>query len=158
MRGGGVCCMLKGGVPPLSPTNPWAGAVRTAVLSLGAGAAPVPAALAPGAYPIWAPRAAPPSSSAAALPPPAATTPEPPPPSQLYLRMGTDEALLSLERTLLRAVGECVEAALAHGPKSFEDLMAAMGSRDGREIVRVLDELRRSRGLTRDARGHYLLP
>ena len=50
-----------------------------------------------------------------------------------------------------------VEAALAHGPKSFEDLMAAMGSRDGREIVRVLDQLRRSRGLTRDARGHYLL-
>jgi hypothetical protein len=51
-----------------------------------------------------------------------------------------------------------VEAALAHGPKSFEDLMAAMGSRDGREIVRVLDQLRHSRGLTRDARGHYLLP
>jgi 3-polyprenyl-4-hydroxybenzoate decarboxylase len=50
-----------------------------------------------------------------------------------------------------------LEAALAHGPKSFEDLMAAMGSRDGREIVRVLDQLRQSRGLTRDARGHYLL-
>ena len=32
-----------------------------------------------------------------------------------------------------------IEAALADGPKFFEELMAAVGSRDGREIVRALD-------------------
>jgi UbiD family decarboxylase len=36
-----------------------------------------------------------------------------------------------------------MEAALIHGPKTFEDLMAALGSRDGREIVKPLDEIRR---------------
>ena len=48
-------------------------------------------------------------------------------------------------------------AALEDGPKFFEDLMAAVGSRDGREIVRALDELRRTRGITRDDRGRYVL-
>ncbi|MFT8243207.1 UbiD family decarboxylase [Roseomonas sp. BN140053] len=50
-----------------------------------------------------------------------------------------------------------IEAALADGPKFFEELMAATGSRDGREIVRVLDGLR-PRGLGRDAQGRYTLP
>ncbi len=50
-----------------------------------------------------------------------------------------------------------IEAALEHGPKSFEDLMAAVGSRDGREVVRALDALRAKRGLKRDARGRYEL-
>jgi 2,5-furandicarboxylate decarboxylase 1 len=49
-----------------------------------------------------------------------------------------------------------LEAALAHGPKFFEELMAALGSRDGREIVRMLDELR-SKGLDRDAEGRYFM-
>jgi hypothetical protein len=49
-----------------------------------------------------------------------------------------------------------VEAALAHGPKFFEDLMAAVGSRDGREIVLALDGLRQ-KGLDRDAEGRYLI-
>jgi UbiD family decarboxylase len=44
-----------------------------------------------------------------------------------------------------------IEAALADGPKFFEDLMAALGSDDGREIVLVLDELRRQGRLRRDA-------
>ena len=35
-----------------------------------------------------------------------------------------------------------IEAALADGPKFFEELMAAVGSRDGREIVRALEALR----------------
>ena len=35
--------MFKGIVPPLNATNPWPGAVRTAVLSLGDGPAPTPA-------------------------------------------------------------------------------------------------------------------
>ena len=37
-------------------------------------------------------------------------------------------------------------AALDDGPKSFEQLMAALGSRDGRDVVIQLDELRQ-RGL-----------
>jgi 2,5-furandicarboxylate decarboxylase 1 len=44
-------------------------------------------------------------------------------------------------------------AALADGPKFFEELMSAVGSRDGREIVRELDTLRAT--LERDAEGRY---
>lgn len=43
-----------------------------------------------------------------------------------------------------------VEAALGDGPKFFEELMAATGSADGREIVRALDDIRRSGRLDRD--------
>ncbi len=50
-----------------------------------------------------------------------------------------------------------VEAALADGPKFFEDLMAAVGSRDGREIVREIDALRERRGIERDGEGRYFL-
>jgi 2,5-furandicarboxylate decarboxylase 1 len=49
-----------------------------------------------------------------------------------------------------------IEAALADGPKFFEDLMSAVGSRDGREIVRTLDGLR-DRGLERDTEGRYFI-
>jgi len=49
-----------------------------------------------------------------------------------------------------------VAEALADGPKYFEELMAALGSRDGREIVLALDALR-PEGLDRDERGRYLL-
>ena len=49
-----------------------------------------------------------------------------------------------------------VEAALLHGPKFFEELMAAVGSRDGREIVLALDALRQ-KGLDRDGEGRYLI-
>ena len=49
-----------------------------------------------------------------------------------------------------------LRAALEHGPKRFEELMAATGSRDGREIVRELDGLRAS-GLQRDDQGRYSL-
>jgi 3-polyprenyl-4-hydroxybenzoate decarboxylase len=49
-----------------------------------------------------------------------------------------------------------VEAALGHGPKFFEELMAAVGSRDGREIVLALDALRQ-KGLDRDGEGRYLI-
>jgi len=50
-----------------------------------------------------------------------------------------------------------VRAALEDGPKHFEELMAALGSRDGREVVRALDALRAEPGLGRDERGCYLL-
>jgi UbiD family decarboxylase len=51
-----------------------------------------------------------------------------------------------------------VEAALRDGPKFFEELMTAVGSRDGREIVRDLDALRTSPGLDRDHEGRYVIP
>jgi len=50
-----------------------------------------------------------------------------------------------------------IEAALADGPKSFEQLMSAVGSRDGREIVRVLEGLRAGAALERDAEGRYFI-
>lgn len=50
-----------------------------------------------------------------------------------------------------------VESALQDGPKFFEELMAATGDRDGRDVVRVLDGLR-SHGLDRDSEGRYFLP
>ena len=50
-----------------------------------------------------------------------------------------------------------VEAALADGPKYFEELMTAVGSRDGREIVRDLEALRARAALDRDGEGRYLI-
>jgi 3-polyprenyl-4-hydroxybenzoate decarboxylase len=46
---------------------------------------------------------------------------------------------------------------LAQGPASFLELMAAAGSRDGREIVRELDKLYASDKLTRNESGKYAL-
>ena len=51
---------------------------------------------------------------------------------------------------------DSVEAALRDGPKFFEAIMAAVGSRDGREVVRDIDALRES-GLDRDSQGRYFL-
>jgi 2,5-furandicarboxylate decarboxylase 1 len=50
-----------------------------------------------------------------------------------------------------------VEAALADGPKFFEELMTAVGSRDGREVVRVLGGLRKKLALDRDGEGRYII-
>jgi len=50
-----------------------------------------------------------------------------------------------------------VEAALRDGPKYFIELMDAIGSRDGREVVRTLEELRVLHGLDRDDEGRYRL-
>jgi UbiD family decarboxylase len=47
-----------------------------------------------------------------------------------------------------------LRAALEDGPKRFEDLMAATGSRDGREIVR---ELFAMKGIERDELGRYFV-
>ena len=47
--------------------------------------------------------------------------------------------------------------ALAAGPASFLELMAALGSRDGREIVRELDALYAAQRLGRDEEGRYVL-
>jgi len=50
-----------------------------------------------------------------------------------------------------------VEAALADGAKFFEELMTAVGSRDGREVVRILGGLRDKLALDRDAEGRYFI-
>ncbi len=50
-----------------------------------------------------------------------------------------------------------VEAALRDGPKFFEELMTAVGSRDGREVVRALEGLRDKVHLDRDTEGRYLI-
>jgi UbiD family decarboxylase len=51
---------------------------------------------------------------------------------------------------------DSLQAALADGPKFFGELMAATGSRDGREIVRELEGLRGAGRLTRDEEGRYV--
>jgi UbiD family decarboxylase len=50
-----------------------------------------------------------------------------------------------------------IKAALADGPKYFEELMTAVGSCDGREIVRDLEALRTSVAVDRDQDGRYLI-
>jgi 2,5-furandicarboxylate decarboxylase 1 len=50
-----------------------------------------------------------------------------------------------------------VEDALIAGPASFLDLMSALGSKDGREIVRQLDALYTARRLGRTDDGRYML-
>src|SRR5262245_25791096 len=51
-----------------------------------------------------------------------------------------------------------IEAALQDGPKFFEQLMTAVGSEDGREIVLVLEDLRQQGRLARDpSDGRYSL-
>jgi UbiD family decarboxylase len=50
-----------------------------------------------------------------------------------------------------------LKAALEDGAKSFEQLMAAIGSRDGREIVRELEKIRGATGVVRDKEGRYSL-
>ena len=50
-----------------------------------------------------------------------------------------------------------VAAALAASPASFLELMAALGSKDGREVVRALDALYAAKRLGRNDDGRYVL-
>jgi 3-polyprenyl-4-hydroxybenzoate decarboxylase len=50
-----------------------------------------------------------------------------------------------------------VEATLAEGPASYLDLMAALGTRDGREILPILDKLYAEGRLNRLEDGRYTL-
>ncbi len=52
---------------------------------------------------------------------------------------------------------DSVENALADGAKAFGEIVAALGSDDGREIVRALDRLRSAGKLARDGDGRYRL-
>jgi UbiD family decarboxylase len=53
--------------------------------------------------------------------------------------------------------GQTVREALEHGPQSFQDLMEATGSRDGRDVLVALDTVRRNIGLDRLPDGRYRL-
>ena len=50
-----------------------------------------------------------------------------------------------------------LEAALAECPATYLDLMAALGTRDGREILREFDKLYREGRLKRLKDGRYAL-
>ena len=52
---------------------------------------------------------------------------------------------------------DSVEAALADGPKTFGALVAALGSRDGREVALALDGIRKAGRLERLEEGAYAL-
>ena len=52
---------------------------------------------------------------------------------------------------------ESVRAALEDGPKSYEQLMAAIGTRDGREVVLELEKIRAEGNLSRLKEGEYCL-
>jgi UbiD family decarboxylase len=53
--------------------------------------------------------------------------------------------------------GQSVREALMLGPASFRDLMEATGSRDGRDVLVTLDQVRRETGLDRLPDGRYCL-
>ena len=48
-----------------------------------------------------------------------------------------------------------IEAALEHGPKLFAEIMTAIGSKDGREVVRWLEDTGVARKVARDDEGRY---
>ena len=50
-----------------------------------------------------------------------------------------------------------VRAALEDGPKRFEQLIAAIATRDGRDVVRDLEAVRATHALDRDELGRYVL-
>ncbi len=52
---------------------------------------------------------------------------------------------------------QSVEAALAAGPMFYADIVAGVGSQDGREVAAALDELRQAGRLLRDRDGRYYL-
>jgi UbiD family decarboxylase len=56
-----------------------------------------------------------------------------------------------------RAAAKSVADVLTGGPVSFLELMAALGTRDGREVVRQLDALYAANRLSRNEQGRYLL-
>jgi 3-polyprenyl-4-hydroxybenzoate decarboxylase len=50
-----------------------------------------------------------------------------------------------------------LQAALRDGPKFFEELMGAVASRDGRDVVRGLEDLREKASIGRDREGRYFI-
>jgi hypothetical protein len=62
-----------------------------------------------------------------------------------------------LPPTLPAAKPGTVEGVLAAGPATYLDLMAALGTRDGREILPILEKLYASGKLGRLEDGRYTL-
>ena len=58
---------------------------------------------------------------------------------------------------MLRRPRQTLEAALAEGPATYLELMAALGTRDGREILRDFDQLYQQGRLKRLQDGRYAL-
>ncbi|WP_246791790.1 UbiD family decarboxylase [Burkholderia perseverans] len=48
-----------------------------------------------------------------------------------------------------------LDAALEHGPKTFAELMVAIGTRDGREVVRWIEDTTQRQPIARDEEGRY---
>ncbi|MVW61832.1 UbiD family decarboxylase [Massilia sp. NEAU-DD11] len=75
-----------------------------------------------------------------------------------FLRPGTSRSIehrVPAAPTFDGARFDSLDAALRHGPKLFAELMAAVGSRDGREIVRWLEDTGATRAIGRDDEGRY---
>ena len=60
-------------------------------------------------------------------------------------------------RPLVQQPRASVRQALEAGPKNFRELMEAMGSRDGRDVLIELDAVRKDVGLDRTPDGRYRL-
>ena len=76
-----------------------------------------------------------------------------------FLRAGTQRPMehrIPAPPTLDGVRFESLQAALEHGPKLFVELMAASSSRDGREVVRWLEDMAARRPIVRDGEGRYL--
>lgn len=69
----------------------------------------------------------------------------------------TLEALIPLPPVFGPAFATSVEDALADGPKNFAELMSAVGTKDGREILASFDDLRAAGKLDRDKDGRWCL-
>ena len=50
-----------------------------------------------------------------------------------------------------------IEAALQDGPKFFQELMGAISSKDGREVIRWLEDQHNSQHIARDKEGKYFI-
>jgi 3-polyprenyl-4-hydroxybenzoate decarboxylase len=70
---------------------------------------------------------------------------------------GIEARVVSPTRIEAAARYQTVEQALAARPMYFTELMASLGSKDGREIILTLDEMREQGQVTRGQNGEWVL-
>jgi 3-polyprenyl-4-hydroxybenzoate decarboxylase len=70
---------------------------------------------------------------------------------------GIEARVVSATRIEPAARYQTVEQALAARPMYFTELMASLGSKDGREIILTLDEMREQGQVTRGQNGEWVL-
>jgi UbiD family decarboxylase len=70
---------------------------------------------------------------------------------------GIEARVVSATRIAPAARYQTVEQALAARPMYFTELMASLGSKDGREIILTLDEMREQGQVTRGQNGEWVL-